>query len=55
LFAAPEDPNVRLIKFTPEEAEYWDAPGNVVSDVKMAFALATGIHPDPGDHEKVAL
>ena len=51
----PDDPDVRLIKFIPQEAEYWDAPGNVMSNVKMVFALATGTHPDPGDHEKVAL
>jgi hypothetical protein len=53
LFAAPEDRNVRLIKFTPERAEYRDTPGNVVSGVKMVFAA--GIHLDPGEHEKIAL
>jgi general stress protein 26 len=52
---SPDDPNIRLIKATPEEAEYWDAPGNVVSSVKVAFALLTGTRLGHGDHEKVSL
>jgi len=55
LVARPRRPDVRLIRFTPQEAEYWDAPSNVVSNVKMVFALATGGPPDAGDHHKVAL
>jgi len=51
----PDDPNVRLIKFIPEDAEYWDAPGNLMSNMKMVFALAAGRHPDAGDHQKVML
>src|SRR4051812_41681239 len=50
---SPEDPNIRLITVTPEHAEYWDAPGNVISDIKVALGLLTGTHPDPGDHMKV--
>jgi general stress protein 26 len=50
---SPEDSNIRLITVTPEHAEYWDAPGNVISNVKVAFGLLTGTHPDPGDHRKV--
>jgi len=50
----PEDPNIRLITIVPENAEYWDSPGNVVSNIKMAVALATGAHPYPGKHEKLA-
>ena len=45
----------RLIKFTSEEAEYWDAPGNLVSNIRMVIALATRTHPDAGEHKKVAL
>jgi general stress protein 26 len=51
---SPEDPNIRLIKVTPEEAEYWDSPGNVVSGVKVAFALLTGAHVDYGEHKKIS-
>jgi len=51
---SPDDPNIRLIRVRPDEAEYWDTPGNVVSSIKVAFALATGAHVDYGDHKKVA-
>jgi hypothetical protein len=36
------------------EAEYWDSPGNVVSSLKVAFALLTGTQGDYGDHQKVS-
>lgn len=49
-----EDPNIRVITVTPEVAEYWDSPGTIISDLKMAVALATGTHPDPGDHRRLA-
>jgi hypothetical protein len=39
---------------TPQDAEYWDTPGNVVSSIKVAFVFATGKHVSHGDHEKVA-
>jgi general stress protein 26 len=51
---SPDDPNIRLIRVRPDEAEYWDTPGNVVSSIKVAFALATGAHVDYGEHKKVA-
>lgn len=52
---SPDDPNIRVIKVVPEEADYWDSPGTLVSNIKMAFALATGTHPNPGDHRKLAM
>lgn len=52
---SPHDPNIRLIAVTPEEAEYWDSPGNFASNIKVAFGIATGRHLDPGDHGKVAI
>jgi general stress protein 26 len=51
---SPDDPNLRLIKVTPQDAEYWDTPGNVVSSIKVAFVLATGKHVSYGDHTKVS-
>jgi general stress protein 26 len=51
---SPDDPNIRLIKVRPEEAEYWDSPGNVVSSVKVAFALLTGTQVNYGDYQKVS-
>jgi general stress protein 26 len=51
----PDNPNLRLIKVTPVAAEYWDAPGNLISDFKVAFALVTGGYPKAGKHKKVPL
>jgi general stress protein 26 len=51
---SPDDPNLRLIKVTPQDAEYWDTPGNVISSIKVAFVLATGKHVNYGDREKVS-
>jgi general stress protein 26 len=50
-----EDPNIRVLKITPEEAEFWDSPGTVISYVKMAAAAVTGTRPEIGDNRKVAL
>lgn len=49
-----DDPNMRLLRFTPEMAEYWDSPSSrIVTAVKMAAAIATGTRPDLGENEKV--
>jgi general stress protein 26 len=50
-----DDPNIRVLKVTPNDAEYWDSPGTVVSYIKMAAAAATGTRPDIGDNRKVAM
>jgi general stress protein 26 len=50
-----DDPNIRVLKFTPEEAEFWDSPGTVISYVKMATAAMTGSRPDIGTNRKVAI
>jgi general stress protein 26 len=50
-----EDPNIRVLKFTPDDAEYWDSPGMVISYAKMAVAAATGSRPDLGTNRKVAI
>lgn len=50
-----EDPNIRVLKFSPDEAEYWDSPGTVISYVKMATAAVTGSRPDIGTNRKVAI
>lgn len=50
-----DDPNIRVLKVTPEDAEYWDSPGTVVSYVKMAAAAVTGGRPDIGENRKVSL
>ena len=60
LFSAPAkawwdsagNPNIRVLTITPDDAEYWDSPGTVISCVKMAAALATGTHPDIGNENR---
>lgn len=52
---SPEDPNIRLLTVQPEEAEFWDSPGKVVSMIKMAAAAMSGSRPDLGDNRKVAM
>jgi general stress protein 26 len=50
-----DDPNIRVLKITPDDAEFWDSPGSVISYVKMAAAAVTGTHPNIGDNRKVAM
>ena len=52
---SPDDPNIRVLKITPDDAEFWDSPGTVVSYVKMAAAAISGNRPEIGDHRKVSL
>lgn len=50
-----DNPNVRLIKVTPQQAEVWDAPGNLVSNLRVAFSLMSGRPPGhAGEHQKVS-
>ena len=50
-----DDPNIRILKVTPDDAEFWDSPGSVISYVKMASAAVTGTRPEIGDNRKVAM
>jgi general stress protein 26 len=50
-----EDPNIRVLKINPDDAEFWDSPGTVISYVKMAAAAVTGTRPEIGDNRKVAM
>jgi len=50
-----EDPNIRVLKITPDDAEFWDSPGTVISYVKMAAAAVSNTRPDLGDNRKVAM
>jgi general stress protein 26 len=52
---SPDDPNIRVLKVTPAEAEYWDGPGTTVAYIKMATAALTGHRPDIGENRKVAM
>jgi general stress protein 26 len=50
-----DDPNIRILKVTPDDAEFWDSPGAVISYVKLAAAAVTGTRPDLGDNRKVRM
>ena len=50
-----EDPNIRVISIAPDDAEFRDTPGSVISYVKMAAAAVTGTRPDIGENRKVAI
>jgi general stress protein 26 len=50
-----DDPNIRVLKITPDDAEFWDTPGSVIAYVKMAAAVVTGSRPEIGDNRKVAM
>jgi general stress protein 26 len=50
-----DDPNIRVLKVTPDDAEFWDSPGSVISYVKMATAAMMGSRPDIGDNRKVSM
>ena len=52
---SPDDPNIRVLKITPDDAEFWDSPGSVISYVKMAAAAVSGTRPDLGVNRKVSL
>jgi general stress protein 26 len=52
LFQAPakarwnsaEDPNIRVLKITPDDTEFRDSPGSVISYAKMAAAAIAPRH-----------
>lgn len=50
-----EDPSIRIITVTPEDAELWDGPGKVVSAAKMLSAAITGDKPDMGINSKIRM
>jgi general stress protein 26 len=52
---SPDDPNIRVLKVTPDDAEFWDSPGTVISYVKMAAAAVSGTRPDIGVNRKVSM
>jgi hypothetical protein len=52
---APDYPNIRLLRVTPVDAQYWDAPGATVAYVKMVTAALTGSRPSMGENRKVKM
>jgi general stress protein 26 len=54
-FDSSDDPNIRVLKVIPDDAEYWDMPGRLVTSIKMLTAAATNTRPNLGDVEKVRM
>jgi general stress protein 26 len=50
-----DDPDIRVIKVTPQDAELWDSPGGLFSRVRMLAAAVTGRGLRIGDNAKVSL
>jgi general stress protein 26 len=52
----PSDPNVRVLRLTPEKAELWDGPSNsAVAAFEFAKARITGEKPNLGENRKVTV
>jgi general stress protein 26 len=52
----PTDPDVRVLRVAPADAEYWDTRGNSVTvALKLAAARLAGNPPHLGDNKKVEL
>lgn len=50
------DPNIVVVRFLPERAEYWDGPSSsIMVALKMAAARMTGRPTDLGENRKVPL
>lgn len=45
----PEDPQIRVLKVSHKDAQYWDAPGTTESMIKLAAAAASDSRPSMGD------
>ncbi|EPE96431.1 pyridoxamine 5'-phosphate oxidase-like FMN-binding protein [Rhizobium grahamii CCGE 502] len=52
---SPDDPSIRILKVTPNFAEFWDSPGTVMSYIKMAAAAVGSSRPDMGENVKVTM
>jgi general stress protein 26 len=51
----PDDPDIRVLKITPTDAQYWDGAGKVATFAKMLASAVSGVKPDLGDHGKVRM
>lgn len=50
------DPNIRVLRFLPSDAEYWDGTASsIMITLKMAAARLKGERADLGDNRKVPL
>lgn len=52
---SPNDPDIMLLRFEPEQAELWDSPNFLVSTALMLSAAVTGKKPKIGDNAKLSM
>lgn len=52
---SPDDPNIRLLTVTPDDAQFWEGPGKIVGTIKMLAAAATSSRPNYGENRKVTM
>lgn len=50
-----DDPQIRVMKVSLADAQYWDSPGTIVSTIKMLTAAISDQRPDMGRSAKVNL
>lgn len=50
------DPNIQVLRFLPEQAEYWDGPSSsIFVGLRLAAARLAGRPPEFGENRKVPL
>jgi general stress protein 26 len=47
------DPRIRILRVTPESAEFWEGAGAIVTAVKLVAAIASGERMNIGENEEV--
>ena len=52
-WADQRDPRIRILRVTPESAEFWEGAGTVVTAVKLVAATVSGDRMNLGHNEKV--
>ncbi len=52
---SPDDPSIRVLTVTPKDAQYWDSPGRIMTQVSMLLAAVTSSRPAVGDNAKVRM
>ncbi len=52
---SPEDPDIRVLTLSAQQAELWDGPNKLAALALMATAAITGSKPAVGDHAQVRL
>jgi hypothetical protein len=55
-WSGPDDPNIRVVRVEPEQAEMWDGPANsAMAALEFAKARLTGERPQLGENRKIAV